>query len=160
MAHAGGRPPTWKSVEGMQEVIDNYFEKCKGELLLDAEGLPRLNKYDEPIYLGSKPPTVTGLALALGFNSRVSLLEYQEKDEFVNTITRAKSLVEEYAESRLFDKEGSNGAKFSLSNNFRVWKEQQQIDLGNANDQPFKIELSTPEAKLEALKELLSIETE
>jgi hypothetical protein len=34
--------------------------------------------------------------------------------------------VEAYAESRLFDKDGANGAKFSLANNFRGWKEQQR----------------------------------
>ena len=42
----------------------------------------------------------------------------------MNTITRAKSRVEEYAEMRLFDKDGANGAKFSLANNFKQWKEK------------------------------------
>lgn len=129
MAHAGGRPPIWESVEGMQEVIDKYFEDCQGIELLDNDGTVRLNKYDEPIYLNAKPPTVTGLALALGFNSRTSLLEYQNDSEFMDTITRAKARVEEYAETRLFDKDGSNGAQFSLKNNFKSWKDKTETEL-------------------------------
>ena len=62
---------------------------------------------------------MTGLALALGFTSRQALLNYQAKPEFVDTITRAKPMVEAYTEERLFDRDGSNGAQFSLRNNFR-----------------------------------------
>ena len=72
--------------------------------------------------INRKPPTITGLALHLGFTSRADLLYYQnEKQEFLDTITRAKSRVEEYAEGRLYDKEGSSGAQFNLRNNFKHW---------------------------------------
>ena len=73
-----------------------------------------------------KPLTITGLALALGFASRQALLNYQGKQEFNDTITRAKSRVEQYAEERLFDKDGSSGAQFSLRNNFKGWNEEQK----------------------------------
>lgn len=79
--------------------------------------------------INQKPPTVTGLALALGFSTRLSLLNYQGKKEFMNTITRAKSMVEAYTEERLFDRDGSNGAQFSLRNNFRGWNDRQQSEL-------------------------------
>lgn len=121
MAHAVGRPPMYENVEEIEEKIERYFEDCKGEPLRDSNGNPVLDKRNNPIMIGQKPPTVTGLALALGFNTRKSLLEYQGKKEFVNTITRAKSRVEEYAESRLFDRDGSGGAQFSLRNNFNGW---------------------------------------
>ncbi|KAA5659602.1 hypothetical protein F3G60_33715, partial [Pseudomonas aeruginosa] len=74
------------------------------------------------------PPTVTGLALALGFNSRQSLLNYQGKAEFMDTITRAKARVEQYTEERLFDRDGSNGAQFSLRNNFKGWDADKKND--------------------------------
>ena len=102
----------------MQAVIDRYFEDCKGEPIIGDDGMPILDKFGQPLIIHQRPPTVTGLALALGFTSRQALLNYQAKKEFVDTVTRAKSRCEEYAESRLYDKDGANGAKFSLGCNF------------------------------------------
>lgn len=123
-----GRPPMYKNKEEIQEKIDAYFEECKGKILTDNDGNIITDKYGEAVYIDKKPLTITGLALALGFNSRQSLLNYQGKEEFVDTITRAKAKVEQYAEERLFDKNGANGAKFSLANNFEGWKEKQEIE--------------------------------
>ena len=80
-----------------------------------------VDKFGYPIFIGQRPPTVTGLALALGFKSRQSLLNYAGKKEFRDVITEAKSRIEMYVEERLFDKDGANGAKFSLQNNFKGW---------------------------------------
>lgn len=132
----GGRPPFYNTKEEMQEKIDAYFEECKGRVLTDDDGLICRDKYGFPLIVDARPPTITGLALALGFTSRQALLNYEAKDEFVDTITRAKSRVECYAEERLYDKDGANGAKFNLANNFKGWKEKQQID-GNIG---FKLE--------------------
>lgn len=112
----GGRPPTYKTVDEMQEKIESYFEECNGKLLKIA-GEIVYNKNGDPVIVKT-PPTVTGLALHLGFNTRLALLNYQAKDEFVNAITRAKARIEQYAETRLYDKDGCNGAKFTLINNF------------------------------------------
>ena len=38
-------------------------------------------------------------------------------------------MVEAYTEERLFDRDGSNGAQFSLRNNFRGWNERQPSEL-------------------------------
>lgn len=142
MAHAGGRPPYYKSVEQMQEAIDRYFADCQGEILCGADGEPMLDKYGNPIIIGAKPLTVTGLALALGFTTRLALINYEGKPEFVNAITRAKTRIEEYAESRLYDKDGANGAKFSLANNFKGWREKQEIEAKVDNDVTIHVELS------------------
>lgn len=123
-----GRPLKYKSVKKLQEAIDDYFEKCKGKVLKDDEGKIMRDKYGFPMIIDSRPPTITGLALHLGLNSRQALLNYQGRPEFNDTIVRAKARVEQYAEERLFDKDGANGAKFSLANNFEGWKEKQQID--------------------------------
>ncbi|MPN57021.1 hypothetical protein SDC9_204715 [bioreactor metagenome] len=93
-------------------------------MLTDTKGDPVFDKFGHPVIIGEKPPTVTGLALALGFNSRQALLNYQGRKQFHDTITRAKSRCEDYAESRLFDRDGSNGAKFSLMNNFKGWRDK------------------------------------
>lgn len=137
----GGRPPKYKSVEEIQEKIDAYFEDCKGKILRDAEGNPVTDKYGNVIMYDVRPLTITGLALALGFNTRLSLLNYQAKPEFMNTITRAKAYIEQYAEERLYDKDGANGAKFSLANNFDGWREKQQIEADVKSEVTINIEL-------------------
>ena len=136
----GGRPPVFNTVEEMQEKIDAYFEECEGHPLTDKEGNVLTDKHNNPIIVGVRPLTITGLALALGFNSRQSLLNYEGKEEFLDTIKKAKARVEQYAEERLFDKDGSNGAKFSLSNNFKGWTEKQQIQA-DVNSVSINIEL-------------------
>ena len=98
-----------------------------------------MNKFGNPVYINQRPPTVTGLALALGFTTRLSLLNYQGKAEFMNTITRAKSMVEEYTEQRLFDRDGSSGAQFSLRNNFKGWNDKLSSDL-DVEEQKARIE--------------------
>lgn len=119
-----GRPPKYKSKEEIEGLIEDYFKSCEGEILKGPDGKPILNKWGNPVIINQRPPTVTGLALALGFTNRLSLLNYQGKKEFVNTITRAKARVEQYTEERLFDRDGVNGAKFSLTNNFAGWGEK------------------------------------
>lgn len=106
-----GRPPKYTDPSDMQIKIDEYFRDC-----------------DER----QKPYTVTGLALALGFTSRQNFLEYQARAPYTDTITRAKARVEQYAEERLYDSQGANGAKFSLANNFKGWKESQNVELGGS----------------------------
>lgn len=128
-----GRPPMFKTPEEMQKAIDKYFEDCNGEYVV-IDGCVATDKSGYPIKTKERPLTITGLALALGFTTRQSLLNYEGDSEFLDTIKRAKSKIEQYAEERLFDKEGVNGAKFNLSNNFKGWSEKQQIDSNiNAN---------------------------
>jgi len=124
-----GRNPKFENAEEMQKLIDEYFEECAGKELKDRDGDTIVDKYGIPVIIGQRPPTVTGLALKLGFSSRQGFLNYQGKGEFVDTITRAKMRIEEYTEERLFDREGVNGAKFSLTNNFKGWKESSEVDV-------------------------------
>lgn len=121
---ATGRPPMYETAEQMQIVIDRYFDSCGQQYLRDDNGdIVLSEKTGRPMVIGEKVPTVTGLALALGFSCRQALINYQAKEEFVDTVTRAKSRIEEYVESRLFDRDGVQGAKFSLKNNFKGWSE-------------------------------------
>ena len=135
-----GRTPKSRDEEELRGKIDGYFKKCEGEPLTDGDGYPILGKDGYPIMKKAKPPTVTGLALALGFKSRQSLLNYQAKPKFRDIITEAKSRVEEYTEGRLFDSSGANGAKFSLANNFEGWKEKTESAI--VNDVSISVELT------------------
>lgn len=123
-----GRPPKYKCKEEIEGLIEEYFTRCQGEVLKDENDEMVYDKYGRPIIVNQRPPTVTGLALALGFTTRLSLLNYQGKKEFMNTITRAKTYIESYAEERLYDREGVQGAKFNLINNFKGWTERPKED--------------------------------
>ena len=135
-----GRPLKYKTPKQMQKAIDKYFKECENKPLLDEKGHVLTDKHGNPVIISGPPPTITGLALALGFTNRQSLLNYQERDEFFDTITRAKTRVEQYAEERLFDKDGANGAKFSLANNFKGWKERQSVDISNLDAEKTKLD--------------------
>lgn len=120
------RPYNIKTVEEMQQKIDEYFESCKGHIYLDDDGRPVFDRNGMPIMIDCIPPTVTGLALALGLKSRQAVLNYQERPEFNDAITRAKLRIEEYAERRLYDAGGNKGAIFSLRTNFG-WRDNADI---------------------------------
>ena len=134
-----GRNPTFTSAEEMQEKIDAYFASCEPELLRDGDGTPMLNKNGEPVYVGGRPMTIQGLALALGFTSRQSLLNYKAKREFVDTVTRARLRVEQYAAERLFDRDAQRGAQFTLAYGFGYARDAE--DGKNRETQGVKIEI-------------------
>lgn len=134
-----GRKPTFTSAEEMQEKIDAYFASCEPELLRDGDGTPMLNKNGEPVYVGGRPMTIQGLALALGFTSRQSLLNYKAKREFMDTVTRARLRVEQYAAERLFDRDAQRGAQFTLAYGFGYARDAE--DGKNRETQGVKIEI-------------------
>ena len=117
-----GRPPKYRSRAEIEERIEAYFRECEGGPVDDPEtGKPMIDKRGNLVYAGRRPPTVTGLALALGFATRQSLLNYEGRREFQEAIQRAKTRIEMYAEERLYDRDGCMGARFNLQNNFRGW---------------------------------------
>ena len=101
-----GRPPYYSTVEEMEEAIERYFEEA------DAKKWPY---------------TIPDLAYALGFTSRQSLLNYQNKSIFVDTIKRAKLRIEGQRARQLVQGHGMvAGHIFDLKNNFG-WRDQQEL---------------------------------
>lgn len=94
-----GRPPKYETVEQMQKDIEEYFMA-----LVDDKG----------IWL--RPPTVSGLAFHLGMTTR-ALLDYNKKDEFLPTITRAKAICELFLEENAITNKSKNPISL-LSMNF------------------------------------------
>lgn len=115
----GGNPPIIKSPEEFQAKVDEYFKLCEGKVLTNEEGEPVFNKFGQPVIYGDRPLTTVGLAYHLGFASRQSLYDYKGKAAYRKIIERAIMRIEVYTNERLFDKDGCNGAKFSLENNFK-----------------------------------------
>ena len=75
--------------------------------------------------------TVTGLAYHLGFESRQSLYDYEQKGEFSYIIKRAKLRVEMKYEDALSQNCGA-GPIFALKN--MGWKDKNEIDHTTAGE--------------------------
>lgn len=101
----GGRPLKFKTVKELEDKIEAYIKPS-----LDEEGNIRLNDNGFPV----RPLTITGLALALD-TTRETLCDYQNKDEFSDTVNRAKLIVENYYEQRL-TYNSPTGSIFALKN--------------------------------------------
>lgn len=97
-----GRPLKFKSVEELKEKIDEYFT---------------ITPEDEI--------TITGLAIHLD-TFRSVLCDYEEKDEFSDTVKKAKQRVENGYEKDL-KKYGRSGTIFALKN--FDWKDKTEQDL-------------------------------
>jgi hypothetical protein len=95
------RPLKFKSVEILQEKIDKYFKET-----------PK----DEW--------TITWLAVFLD-TSRETLINYQEKEEYFDTIKKAKDMVEMWYEIDL-KKKGNTWTIFALKNFW--WVDKTEVD--------------------------------
>ncbi len=106
-----GRPLKFKNKKNLEAKIEDYFESC---FFTNGNGVKEQKR----------PFTITGLALALD-TSRETLINYEHRDEFFDTIKRAKLRIENYAEERLF---GSNvtGVIFNLKNNYG-WEDKKEF---------------------------------
>lgn len=94
----------------------------------------RVEGYFATVEEQGKMPSVGGLALYLGFNSRTALQRYiddsaAEKSplqDCVDIITRARSRIEEANVQALYNRDMTRGAQFVLQNGFG-YSEKQEI---------------------------------
>lgn len=128
LGNNGGRPPMWDNIEELEESIKDYFDSCK-PIVEDGN------------IIDFGTPTITGLALALGFASRQSIYDYKEKEEFAYTIKKALLRVENGYEKRL-SHNGATGAIFALKN--MGWKDKVENETVNVN---YTAEVTKEEAK-------------
>lgn len=123
MAHAGGRPPIFTTVEELESKIDEYFAYCNNRIRqvysAKSEGVIEV--------LDPAPYTMSGLAVFLGMDRR-SLLNYSKNEKFFPTIKAARDKVEADVEERMNDKQTfTPGLIFNAKNNFD-WKDKSEID--------------------------------
>lgn len=106
MANKVGRPLAFKSEKELNDKIKAYFERCEEKEL---------------------PFTMSGLACWLEID-RSTLANYGKKDEYFDTIKRARMIVEASMEERMLKGDiNTTGAIFSLKNNFK-WTDKQEIE--------------------------------
>ncbi len=137
MANSEGRPLKFKSVAILQKKIDAYFAECDphvveitehveargkdGTLLKDEHGLNYLVEVAHKKKTKQIPYTITGLAVALG-TSRETLINYENKEQFFDTIKASKTRIENFTEQMLFGP-SPTGTIFNLKNNYG-WKDK------------------------------------
>lgn len=138
---AGGRPLKFKSVSDLQKAIDAYFADCdphmeeitewveardkEGKLLKDEYGLNYLVEVTHKVMTKQKPYLITDLAVWLD-TSRETLLDYEGKPGFSDTIKASKDKCESYAEQMLYS-QSSTGSIFNLKNNYG-WEDNSRVD--------------------------------
>lgn len=106
-----GRPLKFNSVEELKGKIESYFLSLKN---------------DKGEY--TRPPTITGLAVALDTN-RETLCNYEEKEEYFDTIKDAKSRCEAWVEENaLMGKANATFSIFNLKNNYN-WRDKTENDI-------------------------------
>lgn len=121
--HPGGRPLKFKTVEELQEKIDDYLANTgwqKKKVYSKKAGDVIEIEYFEPATIGN-------LAVALGTN-RQTLINYEEREEFFDTIKNAKAKIEAMIEyGGLAGYLPAVPNIFNLKNNFN-WKDKQDIE--------------------------------
>lgn len=100
--------PFFETPEEMQAKIDQYFNE-----IADSEG----------------NITITGLVLYLGFCSRQSFYDYENKEDFSYTVKRARTMIEQSYENKLHGTTPT-GPIFALKN--LGWQDTQAISLSEA----------------------------
>lgn len=124
---SAGRPPLFTSDEDLKRKVEEYFFFIEGEFnIIDAPNvltgqMEKIKDYTRP----PQSPSITGLALYLGFESRQSIYDYEKKGEFSYTMKRSRLQVEAAYEQALLSKY-STGAIFALKN--FGWSDKQEID--------------------------------
>lgn len=114
----GGRPLAFDSTEELEEKIDSYFTSDEAYLINYRDG------EEEKTFA----PTMSGLALYLGV-SRQTIVNYSNKEQFFDTINKARLKIESHIEKKLY---GNNvtGLIFNLKNNFS-WKDKTEVENTN-----------------------------
>jgi DNA-binding XRE family transcriptional regulator len=121
MPNPVGRPLKFKTVEELQTAIDEYFNFCDNRLVNGWD-----NKTNEQFsFISPAPYTMSGLARRIGI-SRQGLIDYENRDEFLDAIKEARERVHEDVETRLMEK-APTGAIFNLKNNFK-WKDESKVE--------------------------------
>lgn len=100
-----GRPPIYSTVDEMIPALDAWIERVK---------------------TGEEFPTITGLCLALGFDSKDTLYKYRDKPEFTYPIKKAILFVEHGYEKNLRLNTPA-GSIFALKN--MGWKDKTEQDI-------------------------------
>ena len=106
-----GKPLKYKNKEEILKIAERYFRKCERE--------------EEPL-------TVTGLAIALD-TTRKTMMEWERRDDYGNTIKKIKARVEHYIEKMTISGKIAPAVGIFCLKNFD-WTDKQIIDANITGD--------------------------
>lgn len=99
--------------------------------------LPVLEEWRNDVIEKRVKPSVTGLALALGFGDKSSVYDYAKKPEFSHSVKRALLIVENGYEEALRES-NATGSIFALKN--MGWVDKQNYDHTTKGNEITQIE--------------------
>lgn len=114
-----GKPRKFSSVKKLVDKIDEYFDQGVKQKEVLVGRPPNQKK------VNLKVPTVTGLAIFLGFESRQSFYDYGKNKKYSYTIKRARLFIENEYEEQL-QVGNVTGAIFALKN--MGWRDVSEIE--------------------------------
>lgn len=121
-----GRPPIHTDPAEVERLCIDYFLQALSE---------------------SKPPTITGLTLHLGFAHKQTLYDYADKPEFTDSIKKAITKIEQFHEEKVAGGDKCVGNIFVLKN--FGWKDRVETEVTGSQTIVWKEE-RTYEADQEA----------
>lgn len=124
-AKGPGAPALYTDPEVLAAKVVEYFME-----FLPVEEGEKVN--ERKVQFWETRPTITGLTLFLGFESRQSFYDYQERPGFSYAIKQARLKIESIYENMLGTKTGTVGAIFALKN--MTWSDKQEIDHTSGGD--------------------------
>jgi len=145
MKRPNHRPPAYTDPDEMERLIDEYFEKGVRKKVMVVGKKPNQKKVEIPI------PTITGLCLYLGFESRQSFYDYELKPNFTYIIKKARLFIEMTYEE-LLQHGNVVGAIFALKN--MGWRDKTEHEVNQTNVQ----KLDYSKLSVQALKEIAALE--
>ena len=136
-----GRPKIVKTVEELKDGVNSYYNSIV-KTRVTEEG-------EEICYFYR--PTITGLALHLGYATRQSIYDNQKDDEFSYIIKKATTFIEQYHEESLGSK-NVTGHIFALKN--MGWTDKTEIETKEVKEDSFSPSKLSDE-ELDTYEELL-----
>jgi hypothetical protein len=125
-----GRPPKFKNPQDLEAKIKEYFDSCWVDKVIETENKETGETTTTNIRYQDRPYTVAGLASYLGFLSRQSMWDYEQKEKFSYLIKEARIKIEMNVEEQLISGKNAAGPIFWLKNH-ADYKDKQEVDVNH-----------------------------
>jgi hypothetical protein len=149
-----GRGRIVEDPQQMQYLIDKYFESRKPGLQYDNEGKVVVDGKGNPV-LKMNPPSITGLALWLGYACKDSIADgIKRNDGFSAILKEAKTRCENFLEEGIISDEVSVNGATRLIQFYGGWAEKKEIEAKVSTGEKRLIDLMDAEDVDRLKKEL------